>query len=216
MQIAFALYPSFTALDLMGAYQVFAGWPDGEVLLCASGRAPVLDDRGAVALVPGAAFADVPSPDVVVVPGSGRPFESLHDDALLGWLAHTAPTATWVTSVCTGSGLLAAAGLLDARRAATHWAYRDALAAMGVEVRTERCVFDGKFVTGGGVTAGIDMALALTARQYDEQTAKVLQLALEYDPSPPFPGGTEETSEPAVVEIARRWLAAATGVDIPS
>jgi cyclohexyl-isocyanide hydratase len=106
--------------------------------------------------------------------------------------------------------------LLEGRRATTHWAFRDVLASAGVDVVIERYVVDGKFVTGGGVTAGIDMALALTARQFGEKTAKVIQLGLEYDPAPPFAGGTPETSEPAIVEAAMQALSAAAGAGVPA
>jgi transcriptional regulator GlxA family with amidase domain len=208
MLIAFPLYPSFTALDLVGGYQILATWPDSELRLVAATMEPVADDRGALRLVPHATFDETDAPDVVMVPGSGRPFASLTDTALTGWLARVAPTATWMTSVCTGSGLLAAAGLLEGRRATTHWAFRDTLASMGAEVVAERYVFDRNIVTGAGVTAGIDMALALTARQFGEELAKVLQLAVEYDPAPPFPGGTLETSEPAIVDLALELLVA--------
>jgi transcriptional regulator GlxA family with amidase domain len=216
VQIAFPLYRPFTALDLVGGYQVFAMWPDSEVVLVAETTEPVWDDRGAMAFTPTATFAEVPAPDVIMVPGSGRPFESLTDEALLTWLRAAAPTAAWISSVCSGSGLLAAAGLLEGRRATTHWAYREILAEMGVEVVAERWVFDGNVVTGAGVTAGIDMALALTARQFGDHVAKVTQLALEYDPQPPFAGGTKETSEPAVVEAAYALVAEATGIVPPA
>ena len=209
MQIAFPLYHPFTALDLVGGYQVFASWPDSEVILVAENLDPVFDDRGAMAFTPRATFADVPSPDVVMVPGSSQPFVSLGDEGLLGWLRNVAPTTRWMSSVCTGSALLAAAGLLAGRRATTHWAYREVLAGMGVEVVAERYVFDGKLVTGGGVTAGIDMALALTARQFGDDFAQIVQLTLDYDPAPPFPGGTKETSAPAIVEAALLRLTAA-------
>jgi len=216
MQIALALYRPFTALDLVGGYQVFSTWPDTEIVLVAETLEPIWDDRGAMAFTPTATFADVATPDVVMVPGSGRPFESLTDEALLTWLRTTAPTATWITSVCSGSGLLATAGLLEGRRATTHWAYREVLEQMGVDVVAERWVFDGNVVTGAGVTAGIDMALALTARQFGDHVAKVTQLALEYDPAPPFAGGTKETSEPAVVEAAYIAVAEATGIIPPN
>jgi transcriptional regulator GlxA family with amidase domain len=216
MQIAFALYRPITALDLIGAYQVFSSWPGAEVLLVAETTEAVFDDRGVLPFTPHATFAEVTAPDIVVVPGSGRPSESLEDQALLSWLAAVEPTATWMTSVCTGSGLLAAAGLLAGRKAATHWSYRDTVRAMGVEVVTDRYVFDGRFVTGGGVTAGIDMALALTARHLGEEVAKIIQLALEYDPAPPFPGGTEATSEPAIVDQARAVLRAIAEADAPA
>jgi transcriptional regulator GlxA family with amidase domain len=212
MLIAFSLYPAFTSLDVIGAYQVFANWPDTELTLVGPTKDPILDDRGVVALSPTATFSEVVSPDVIVVPGSSRPFESLEDRPLLDWLVKVEPTARWVTSVCTGSGLLAAAGLLGGRRAATHWAYRGVAASAGIDVAHDRYVIDGKFATGGGVTAGIDMALALTAREFDDTTAKMIQLFLEYDPSPPFPGGTIVTSEPAILDAVLRSMEA----DVPA
>jgi transcriptional regulator GlxA family with amidase domain len=214
MQIALVLYPSFTSLDLIGAYQVVTQWPDRDVLLVAASAEPVADDVGLVRLAPQGTFAEVTRPDVVLLPGSSRPFDPLVDEVLLDWLRRVEPTATWMTSVCTGAGILAAAGLLEGRRATTHWAFRDVLASAGVDVVAERWVVDGKFVTGGGVTAGIDMALALTARQFGEDTAKVIQLGLEYDPAPPFAGGTPETSDPAIVEQAMQALAAAAGAEV--
>jgi cyclohexyl-isocyanide hydratase len=208
MHIAFPLYEDLTALDLIGGYQVFAAWPDSEVTLVAETLEPVWDDRGAVLFTPTATFQDVPAPDVVMVPGSSRPLASLQDPTLLAWLRGASGTATWMTSVCTGSGLLAAAGLLTQKSAATHWAYRDVVSGMGVDVLPQRYVFDGKFVTGGGVTAGIDMALALTARHFGEDFAKTVQLSMEYDPAPPFPGGSLETSSPETVTGALRLLTA--------
>lgn len=212
MLIAFPLYDDLTALDLIGGYQVFAAWPDSQILLVAATLDPVWDDRRAVLFTPTATFADVATPDVVMVPGSSRPLPSLSDPDLLAWLRTAAQSATWMTSVCTGSGLLGAAGLLAERRAATHWAYRDVVAGMGVEVVAERYVFDGPFVTGGGVTAGIDMALALTARQFGEDFARTVQLSMEYDPAPPFPGGSKETSSPEIIGLALQLLAGATPV----
>ena len=216
MQIACVLYRPFTALDLVGAYQVFVTWPGATVELVAETRDVVMDDIGVMAFTPTATFDEISAPDVVVVPGSSRPLASLGDEALLGWLRRVEPTAKWMTSVCTGSGLLAAAGLLAGRRCATHWSYREFVAATGAEVLAERYVFDGKFVTGGGVTAGIDMALALTAREFGDVTAKIVQLGMEYDPRPPFPGGTLETSEPDIVEAARAALIAAASMDLPA
>lgn len=209
MLIACVLYRPFTALDLIGAYQVFTTWPGATVELVAETREVVMDDVGVMTFTPTATFDDVGAPDVVVVPGSSQPLASLGDERLLAWLRAVEPTAKWMTSVCTGSGLLAAAGLLEGRQCTTHWAYREVVAGMGAEVLAERYVFDGKFVTGGGVTAGIDMALALTAREFGDETAKVVQLGLEYDPKPPFAGGTLETSEPAIVEAATAGLLAA-------
>ena len=209
MLIACVLYRPFTALDLIGAYQVFTTWPGAKVDLVAETRDVVMDDVGVMTFTPTATFDDMGAPDVVVIPGSSQPLASLGDERLLAWLRAVEPTAKWMTSVCTGSGLLAAAGLLAGRQCTTHWAYREVVAGMGAEVLAERYVFDGKFVTGAGVTAGIDMALALTAREFGDETAKVVQLGLEYDPKPPFPGGTLETSEPAIIEAATAGLLAA-------
>jgi transcriptional regulator GlxA family with amidase domain len=215
MQIACVLYRPFTALDLVGAYQVFSSWPGAQLELVAATRDAVVDDIGVMAFTPTATFGDVIAPDVVLVPGSSKPFASLDDELLLGWLRKVEPTAKWMTSVCTGAGLLAAAGLLAGRRCATHWAYREVVRGMGADVLAERYVLDGKFVTGGGVTAGIDMALALTAREFGDETAKVVQLGMEYDPKPPFAGGTLETSEPRVIEAATAGLLAAAAGDQP-
>lgn len=211
MQIACVLYRPFTSLDLIGAYQVFAGWPDATIELVSDTREVVMDDVGVMSFTPTATFAEVTAPDVVLVPGSNRPFASLGDETLLAWLRAVEPTAKWMTSVCTGAGLLAAAGLITGRKCATHWAYREVVAGTGAEVLADRYVFDGKFVTGGGVTAGIDMALALTAREFGDTLAKVLQLGMEYDPKPPFPGGSLESSEPEIVEAALASLVASAG-----
>ncbi len=211
MQIACVLYRPLTSLDLIGAYQVFAAWPGATVELVSDTRDVVMDDVGVMSFTPTATFAEVTAPDVVLLPGSSRPFASLGDETLLAWLRAVEPTAKWMTSVCSGAGLLAAAGLITGRKCATHWAYREVVAGMGAEVLAERYVFDGKFVTGGGVTAGIDMALALTAREFGDTQAKVLQLGMEYDPKPPFPGGSLETSEPEIVEAALASLVAGAG-----
>jgi transcriptional regulator GlxA family with amidase domain len=216
MQIACVLYRPFTALDLVGAYQVFSSWPDAQLELVAATRDDVVDDVGVMSFTPTATFADLAAPDVVLVPGSSKPFASLDDEVLLAWLRTVEPNAKWMTSVCTGAGLLAAAGLLAGRRCATHWAYREVVRGMGADVVPERYVFDGKFVTGGGVTAGIDMALALTAREFGDETAKVVQLGMEYDPKPPFAGGTLETSEPGIVEAATAGLLAAAASEAPT
>ena len=216
MQIACVLYRPFTALDLVGAYQVFSSWPDAQLELVAATRDDVVDDVGVMRFTPTATFAELAAPDVVLVPGSSKPFASLDDEVLLAWLRKVEPNAKWMTSVCTGAGLLAAAGLLAGRRCATHWAYREVVRGMGADVVPERYVFDGKFVTGGGVTAGIDMALALTAREFGDETAKVVQLGMEYDPKPPFAGGTLETSEAGIVEAATAGLLAAAASEAPA
>src|SRR5262249_6697748 len=157
------MYDQFTLLDLAGPVEVLRGWPSAEVYYVATSAAPVTTDSG-MQVRPTTTIDKLRDPDVVVVPGTVRPDLMLADDALTGWLRDVADAAQWIASVCTGSGLLAAAGLLQGRRATTHWAYRAQLASMGAEVVSERFVFDGRVVTAAGVSAGIDMALALIGR----------------------------------------------------
>lgn len=199
MKIAFVLYDKFTALDLVGPYEVLANWPDADVHFVATSAGPITADAGLI-VTPTASPESIPDPDVVLVPGSSRPLGPLQDEALLAWVRQAAGGATWMASVCTGAMVYAAAGLLAGRRATTHWAARDALAAMGAEVSTDRVVFDDPFVSGAGVSAGIDMALALTARVYGSDAAETVQLAIEYDPQPPFDAGSPEKAGPVVVQ----------------
>ena len=208
MKIAFVLYDKFTALDLVGPYEVLANWPDAEVHFVATSPGPIMADAGLI-VSPTASPESIPDPDLVLVPGSSRPFGPLQDQALLDWVKQAAESATWMASVCTGATVYAAAGLLAGRRATTHWAARDVLAAMGAEVSTERVVFDDPFVSGAGVSAGIDMALALTARIYGPDAAETVQLAIEYDPQPPFDSGSPEKAGPVVVQRVLDRFAAA-------
>ena len=205
MDVAFVLYEEFTALDLIGPYEVISLWPGVTIHFLAVGEGPVRTDHG-LAMLPTATPMSLPAPDLIVVPGSSKPLGPLGDEALLAWLREAAPRARWATSVCTGSAVYAAAGLLDGRRATTHWAFRENLRAMGVDVVGERVVFDGTFVSGAGVSAGIDMALALTARVHGEDVAKAIQLAIEYDPQPPFAAGTPATADASTLRIAARLL----------
>jgi len=207
MDIAFVVYEGFTALDLVGPYEVMGAWPDARVCFLATALRPVTADAG-LTVVPNETPASLPAPDVVVIPGSSRPFGPLKDRALLDWVKQAARSATWLASVCTGAGVYAAAGLLDGRRATTHWAFRDVLASMGVAVSTDRVVVDEPFVSGAGVSAGIDMALTLTARVHDADLARRLQLMIEYDPRPPFDAGSPEKAGPELVAAALGQFAA--------
>jgi transcriptional regulator GlxA family with amidase domain len=213
MKVACVLYENFTALDLIGPYEVIGGWPDAEMHYLAMSDAPVASDHG-LTVTPTDTPATLPAPDVVLIPGSSRPLEPLADQALLEWVRGAAESATWMTSVCTGTSIYAAAGLLAGRRATTHWVFREPLAAMGVgvEVSTDRVVFDGKFVSGAGVSAGIDMALALTARVHGDEIARQIQLAIEYDPQPPFDSGAPEKASPEILAATRAALLEAAGV----
>jgi cyclohexyl-isocyanide hydratase len=212
LQIAMVLYPGFTLLDLAGPEAVLG--LHGQVHLVAGARGPVPTDNGA-RLEANLTFAEAPERfDVLFVPGGLGTNRAMADVALLRFLATRGAVATWVTSVCSGSLLLAAAGLLRGYRAATHWLACDALAALGAEVSRERVVVDRNRVTGGGVTAGIDFGLVLLARLRGEEAAKTTQLAMEYDPQPPFKAGTPEAAGPAITELARTVMAASGALDI--
>jgi len=208
MKIAFVLYDQFTALDLVGPYEVIARWPGAEGQFVATAPDPVRADAGLV-VSPTGTLDSLTAPDLVVVPGSGNPMPALNDQALLDWVKHASQHATWMASVCTGASIYAAAGLLASRRANTHWAFRDVLASMGVNVCPDRVVFDEPFVSCAGVSAGIDMALALTGRVHGPAAAEAIQLVIEYDPQPPFDAGAPHKATDQAKQAAGTMLAAA-------
>ncbi|MET0308651.1 MAG: DJ-1/PfpI family protein [Sphingomonas sp.] len=199
LHIAFLLFPNVTQLDLTGPAQVLSRLGDAKLDLVAKSRDPVPTDAQ-FALLPTATFVDVPRTDILCVPGGFGTVAAMEDAETLDWLRRMAAEAQWVTSVCTGSLLLAAAGLLTGYRATCHWASRDQLAWFGAEPVAERVVFDRNRVTGGGVTAGIDFALALTAAIRGKDHARFVQLSLEYDPAPPFDSGSPERADAATLE----------------
>ncbi|MGW7269468.1 DJ-1/PfpI family protein [Streptomyces sp. NPDC054864] len=203
MQIAIALFERFTALDAVGPYETLSRMPGAETLFVAERPIPVRNDNGSLALVADRAFADVPTPDVVVVPGGPGQSDHMADEALLDWLRSADATSTWTTSVCTGSLLLAAAGLLGGRRATSHWLALAELERFGVTSTEERVVFDGKYVTAAGVSSGIDMGLALIGRIAGEEAAQVVQLLTEYDPQPPYDAGSPHKAPAHLVEKFR-------------
>ncbi|MGV9306838.1 DJ-1/PfpI family protein [Nonomuraea sp. NPDC004354] len=200
MQVAIPLYRRFTALDAVGPYTVMAFAPGCTVTFVAAEPGPVTDDRGSLTLQATAGYADLPRPDVVIVPGGAGTFDALHDQALVDWIAEAHAHTRWTTSVCSGSLLLGAAGLLRGTKATTHWAILDMLAQYGAEPVSERVVTQGKIVTAAGVSAGIDMALTLLAGAIDVETAQAVQLAIEYDPQPPFNAGSPKTAPEGLVE----------------
>ncbi len=202
LHIAFLLYPDVTQLDLTGPAQVLSRLGNVTLDLVAKTRDPVPTDA-LFALHPTATFADVPRADILCVPGGFGTVAVMEDEETLAWVRQVAGTALWVTSVCTGSLILAAAGLLTGYRAACHWASREQLGWFGAEPVAERVVFDRNRVSGGGVTAGIDFALALTAAIRGEAHARFVQLSLEYDPAPPFDSGSPERADAAT--LARYW-----------
>lgn len=202
MHIAIPLYPRFTAIDAVGPYTVMAFAPGCTVTFVAAETGPVLDDRGGLTLTATASFAELPNPDVIIVPGGPGTIEALSDAALIGWITQAHEHTRWTTSVCSGAFLLVAAGLLKGRKATTHWGWLKDLAGFGVEPVSERVVVDGKIVTAAGASAGIDMAFTLLAQATDVATAQTVQLAIEYAPEPPFDAGSPKTAPPGLAERA--------------
>ncbi len=193
LNIGFLVYPDVTQLDFTAPHQVFGCLPTVKLHLLWKNLEPIRAQDGLM-ILPTTRFEQCPPLDVLCVPGGGAgQVALLTDSEVLNFLR--GQTATYITSVCTGSLLLAAAGLLDGYRAACHWSFREHLAAFGVEVSTERVVVDRDRITGGGVTAGLDFGLAIAAQLCGEETAKTIQLLLEYDPAPPFNCGSPETAD---------------------
>lgn len=193
------VFPNLTQLDLTGPYEVLARLPGAETLLLWKTLDPVRSERG-LTLLPTATFASCPPLDLVLVPGGPGVGPLLEDAEVLEFLRRAAAEARTVVGVCTGALVIGAAGLLRGRRAATHWMSRELLRPFGAEPVAERIVSDGKFVTGGGVTAGIDVALSVAAGIAGRAAAEAIQLAIEYDPAPPFASGSPESADPAVRE----------------
>jgi transcriptional regulator GlxA family with amidase domain len=202
MQIVIPLFDRFAPLDAVGPYQVLKLLPDAEIVFAAGRPGPVADEDRAFTQLARASFDDVPHPDVILVPGGAGQADHMTGGPLRDWLIEADKTSTWTTSVCTGALILAGAGLLAGRQATTHWLAMDELARLGVRPRNERYVFDGKYVTAAGVSAGIDMALALVAEIADAATAHRYQLAIEYDPKPPF-DGNPDTAPPELAASLR-------------
>ncbi|MGX1134604.1 putative intracellular protease/amidase [Streptomyces glaucescens] len=203
MQIAIVLYDRFTALDAVGPYETLGRLPDSETVFVAERTGPVRTDTGNLALTADKTLAEVPHPDIVVVPGGPGQTPQMENRALLDWLRAADATSTWTTSVCTGSLLLAAAGLLEGRRATSHWLALDFLGGLGARSTGERVVFDGKYVTAAGVSSGIDMGLALLGRIAGDEHAQAVQLLTEYDPQPPYDAGAPHKAPAHLVEEFR-------------
>jgi transcriptional regulator GlxA family with amidase domain len=203
MHIAILLYDRFTVLDAIGPYQVLSGLPGAEVTFVAEQAGPVADEKGALVLSAPAGLADVPHPDVIVVPGGPGQSGQMHDGAVHQWLRSADQGTTWTTSVCTGSLILAGAGLLAGRRATTHWLAVGELDRLGATAVNERVVFDGKYVTAAGVSAGIDMALTLAGQIAGDQVAQSIQLMIEYDPHPPYDAGSADKAPAEIVTALR-------------
>ncbi len=197
------LFPNFTHLDLTGPFEVFGRVPNARVVAVAADLGPVTSDTG-LRVMADVTFAEAPACDVICVPGGPGVNPMLEDDAFLGFLRAQGERARYVTSVCTGSLLLGAAGLLRGYRASTHWLSMDLLALFGAVPIQERVVIDRNRITGGGVTAGIDFGLVVAAAIAGDEVAQRIQLMLEYDPAPPFDSGSPLRAPAAVVAAVRR------------
>ncbi len=201
MEIAIPLFDRFTALDAIGPYQVLSTLPGATVRFLAAEPGPVSTDNGMLTVLAEGRYEDAPEPEVLVVPGGPGTRALLSDERLLGWVRSAHESSRYTTSVCTGSLVLAAAGLLDGIDATTYWASRDELAALGAQPVAERVVERGKVITAAGVSAGIDMALRLAELLAGTQTAQAIQLLIEYDPQPPFDTGSPDKAPAEVLEL---------------
>ncbi len=200
MDIAILIYDRFTALDAVGPYEVLSRLPDCTTTFVGETVGPKRTDTGVLALSADASIADIPAPDILLVPGGPGQGALMEDGAVHEWLRKAHETTTWTTSVCTGSLILAAAGLLEGKRATTHWTAMEELGSLGAEATAERVVFDGKIVSAAGVSAGIDMALTLVARIAGDELAQAIQLGIEYDPQPPFQAGSPAKAPTEIVD----------------
>ena len=207
MDIAIPMYDRFTALDAIGPYEVLSRLPDARVTWLAHEPGLVRTDNHMLAIEATAAFEDLPAPDVIVVPGGTGTRALLEDERLLAWLRGAHASSTWTTSVCTGSLLLAAAGILDGVPATTHWLELETLGELGAVPTQERVVFDGKIVTAAGVSSGIDMGLALAGRIAGDIYAQAIQLLIEYDPQPPYDAGSTAKAGPDLTGLVRERAA---------
>ena len=203
MDIAIVLYDRFTALDAVGPYEVLSRVPGAQVRFVAVEPGPITTDNGILTVLVEHSLAEFEHPEVIVVPGGPGEVAARAGGSMLEWLRRAHETSTWTTSVCTGSLILAAAGLLEGKRATSHWLALERLGEMGAQPTGERVVYDGKIVTAAGVSAGIDMGLALAVSLAGETVAQAIQLGIEYDPQPPFDSGSPEKAPAEVVELLR-------------
>jgi transcriptional regulator GlxA family with amidase domain len=208
MQIAILIYDKLTALDAVGPYEVLRSVPGWEVKFVGLRKGEVRTDSGALGLNADFSIEEVSEADIVLVPGGEGNRALLSDDAVLSWLRQVDAGSSWTTSVCTGSLVLAAAGLLDGKRATSHWLYLEQLRELGADAIGGRIVEDGKMLTAAGVSAGIDMALHLVAREAGPEVAQAVQLGIEYDPQPPFDAGSPSKAPVAIVEAVSAIAAA--------
>lgn len=203
MKTAILLYEGLTVLDAVGAYEVLSLVPEMEVYFVAVEKGAKRSDNGFLSLIADYELSEVPDPDIILVPGSSaNTRDAMSDTQILNWLRTAHETSLWTTSVCSGALILGAAGLLQGKKATTHWIAKNYLKNFGAEAVSERFIEQGKIITAAGVSAGIDMALYLASKITDEETARSIQLLIEYDPHPPFDSGSIEKASPDVIKIA--------------
>ena len=208
MQIVIPLFDRFTALDAVGPYEVLSRIPDSRTTFIAAEPGPYKTDNRMLTILAEGSLEDFPEPDVIVVPGGWGAREAMSDERLLGWIRSAHEASQWTTSVCTGSLLLGAAGVLEGLDATTHWLELETLAELGAHPTERRVVEQGKVITAAGVSSGIDMALVLLAKIAGEQFAQTIQLMIEYDPEPPFDCGSTAKAPPEIVQRIRDLAAA--------
>jgi putative intracellular protease/amidase len=203
MNIAIPIFDRLTALDAVGPYEVLSRLPGAKVHFVAAEPGPKRTENGMLALLADQALDELPDPEVLVVPGGYGTRALMEDETMLSWLRGAHESSLWTTSVCTGSLLLAAAGILDGLEATTHWLALNVLGRYGARPVSRRVVEQGKVITAAGVSSGIDMALTLAAHIAGETLAQGIQLGIEYDPQPPFHSGSTDTATPEVIEFVR-------------
>ena len=208
MRIAILIFEKLTALDAIGPYEVLRSVPGWEVRFVGPRKGPVRTDSGALGLSADYGLDEVGETDVVLVPGGEGNRPLLGDEAVLSWLRRVDETSKWTTSVCTGSLVLGAAGLLEGRKATCHWAFLEQLRGYGADPVGGRFVEDGKLLTAAGVSAGIDMALHLVGLEAGPEVAQAVQLGIEYDPQPPFDAGSPGKAPEQIVELVRQVASA--------
>ena len=205
MNIAFLIFDKLTALDAVGPYEVLSRLPGAKVEFVAKEAGAKLTDTGMLSLIAERSIADVDPADVdiLLIPGGEGNRPMLEDEEVLNWVRAVHAGSEWTTSVCTGSMVLGAAGVLEGLPATTHWAYLEDLVKYGATPVSERVICEGKVFTAAGVSSGIDMALTLVAEIAGPEVAQAIQLGIEYDPKPPFDSGSPEKADPAIVEFIR-------------
>lgn len=203
MQVAILVFEKLTALDAIGPYEVLRSVPGWEIKFVGPQKGPVRTDSGALGLSADFSLEEVTEPDIVLVPGGEGNRPLMTDEAVLSWLREADRHTKWTTSVCTGSLVLGAAGLLQGKRATSHWLFREQLREFGAEPVEERFVEDGKTITSAGVSAGIDMALHLVSLEIGPEVAQAVQLGIEYDPQPPFEAGSPAKAPVAIVDTVK-------------